>query len=296
MTDYATIKKQHDETIPIGGWRKKHGVDCRPLTVRRRTWECWYAKDGWTGMVFRRCYPQYDAKQIKGYVDEVMPLLMMNENGVIRFTPKYMYSYTTWNIVSALLPDSIKFVKYGAKQYFKLSQPDGEPMYYFNNGLDMTFVPYESNGVRYYKLTQGVVTESRVKVDRDKAKQVKKDWAEFLNYFQPMADLLGFDPEKQNWKTVSNAKDLLEEAEWLARKDGEEYGDKWIDAIQAFLYLHTRRNSKWNKTTDGWDVSFEIPTSDTLREKLVGEHLYKVTRPFYEERVPVGKPFFKNYR
>jgi hypothetical protein len=307
MVDYATTKKLYDTTKPIQGTKKKFGVDCRPLSKRARTWETWYEKDGWVGMAFRSIYrahelnPTTKKHELSGFTDDVKPLLMINEHGALRLTPTYMYSYSTYQTISALLPESIKFVKYGSKMYYKCAQPDGqEPMYYFNNGLDMTFVPYESNGVKYYKPTHGVVQESKVVLDRDRAKIVREDFKAFLNYFQPMADLLGFDPDVEgavSWKKKDSATNYLQDYDWLSRKDGEEYGERWVDGIHALLVKHTWYKTEWDANSNIRSSKHVVPTAESLREKYKrNEKLYRLARPFRRESVPIGTPFFNNYR
>jgi hypothetical protein len=307
MVDYATTKKFYDTTKPIQGHKKKGGVDCRPLTVRRRTFETWYEKDGWVGMAFRSIHRESEQDPLtkeyvfKKYHDTARPLLMMNEHGALRFTPTYMYSFSTYLVLSALLPESIKFVKYGAKVYFKCTRPDGqEPMYYFNNGLDMTFVPYERDGVRYYEPTHGTVQESKIMLDRDKAKVVREDFKAFLDYFQPMADLLGFDPTTEgatSWQKKEKATDYLTETNWLARKDGEPYGERWVDGVEAMLVKHTSYQSSWEASTNKWTYKYHVPTAESLRTDYKrNEKVYRLARPFRRESVPIGTPFYNNYR
>lgn len=307
MVDYKTVKHLYDTTKPIQGEKKKFGVDCRPLTVRRRTFETWYEKDGWVGMAFRSIYRKGEQNPItkeyefKEYEDTARPLLMMNEHGALRFTPTYMYSFSTYQVISALLPESIKFVKYGAKVYFKCLRPDGqEPMYYFNNGLDMTFVPYESNGVTYYEPTHGKVQESKVVLNRDKAKKVREDFRAFLDYFQPMADLLGFDPDVEgavSWKNKERATEFLSGSDWLSRKDGEEYGERWVEGINALLVKHTIYKGDWNAKDGTWVHKHIVPTAESLREKYKrNEKVYRLARPFKRVGVPIGTPFHNNYR
>ena len=311
MNDYATIKKQHDETKPIGGARKTWGIELRPLSVRRRTWESWYEKDGWVGMAFRRSYAQrtHNNKTNKydttGYTDEVKPLLMINEHGALRFSPQWMSSFSTWEMLSALLPDGIKFVKYGAKQYLKVSRPDGEPMYYRNNGLDMTFIPYEKDGVKYYEPTHGVVRESKLLIDRVQVKKVRQELEAFLDYYQPMADMLGFDPKAQHtWRDRHDGEEFLKNSDWLVRAEGEEYGEKWVDAIVAFQKAYTDQHGRYvteSVEKDGtkvgrWEYDYTVPTAERLRAKMTGEFLYRVTRPWKQVDVPLGVAFADNHR
>jgi hypothetical protein len=311
MTDYATIKKQHDETIPIRGARKVWGIEVRPLSVRRRTWESWYEKDGWVGMAFRRSYAQrtHNAKTNKyettGFSDEVKPLLMINEHGALRYTPAWMGSFATWEMLSALLPEGIKFVKYGAKQYFKVSRPDGEPMYYFIDGLEMTFIPYEKDGVKYYEPTHGVVRERKFLVDREKVKKAKVEWQAFLDYYQPMADMIGYDPKgNHTWCDKHDGARFLEETDWLFRAEGEEYGEKWVDAITAFHKAYTDSHGKYvtestlpnGAKVGAWVYTYTEPTAERLRAKMTGELFYRMVRPWRQVDMPLGVAFADNYR
>jgi len=311
MNNYATIKEQHDNTKPIGGARKTWGIELRPLSVRRRTWESWYEKDGWVGMAFRRSYPQrtFNNKTNKydttGFTDEVKPFLMINEHGVLRFTPEWMTSFSTWEMLSALLPDGIKFVKYGAKKYFKVSRPDGEPMYYRNDGLTMTFIPYEKDGVKYYEVGQGVVRESKFLIDREKAKKAVVEWQAFLDYYQPMADMIGYDPKANHtWRDRHDGEQFLQDTDWLVRAEGEEYGEKWVDAISAFHKAYTQSHGRYETESElpsggrvgHWVYEYTIPTVDYLRSKMTGEQFYRMVRPWRQIDVPLGVAFADNHR
>lgn len=305
MSDYETVKQKYETTTPIQGTRKKHGIDQRPLSVRHRVWETWHKDGDSYGMAFRQCYkqtalnPTTKKYEVTGYVDSVSPLLMMNPQGALTFTTKWMNSYTTWEMLSALLPDGIRFAKFGSKQYFRVAQPDGDDMYYFISGLVMTFVPYESGGKRYYQPTRGVVSEERVLIDRAKSKQYREEFQAFLNYFQPMADLLGVEAEQTDWTKRRAAEEFLTTHNWLVRKDGEEYGEKWVDAIQALLTAYTKSRHDWVPDGKGghqhqW--THDLPTVSDIRYKLKGETLYRMVKPYKVIPVPLGTPFMPNNR
>ena len=305
MSDYETVKRNYETTVPIQGERKKHGIDQRPLSVRRRVWEVWHRDGDSYGMAFRQCYkqtalnPTTKKYEVTGYHDSVSPFLMMTSVGALIFTPKWMNSYATWEMLSALLPDGIRFAKFGSKQYFRVAQPDGDDMYYLITGLDMTFVPYESGGKRYYQPTRGVVSEERVLIDRAKSKQYREEFQAFLNYFQPMADLLGIEADNVGWKERSDAEQLLNTTDWLVRKDGDEYGEKWVDAIQALLKKYTRTTHKWVPDGKGGNEhqwTYDLPTALDIRAKLKGETLYRMVKPYKVMPVPLGTPFMPNNR
>lgn len=305
MNDYETVKRNYETTVPIQGTRKKHGIDQRPLSVRHRVWETWHRDGDSYGMAFRQCYKQTalnpDTKkyEVTGYGDSVSPLLMMNPQGALTFTTKWMNSYTTWEMLSALLPDGIRFAKFGSKQYFRVAQPDGDDMYYFISGLVMTFVPYESGGKRYYQPTRGVVSEERVLIDRAKSKQCREELDAFLNYFQPMADMLGVEADGVNWMKRRAAEDFLNSGNWLVRKHGDEYGEHWVDAIQALLTAYTKSTHNWVPNGKGghehqW--THELPSALDIRAKLKGETLYRMVKPYKTMPVPLGTPFMPNHR
>ncbi len=305
MSDYETVKQKYETTTPLQGPRKKHGLDQRPLSVRRRVWEVWHKDGDSYGMAFRQSYKQTalnpDTKkyEITGYGDTVHPFLMMNPHGALTFSPKWMNSFVTWEMLSALLPDGIRFSKYGSKKYFRVTQPDGGYMYYLITGLNMTFVPYESEGKRYYTPTRGVVTEERVLIDRAKSKHYRQEFQAFLDYFQPMADLLNVEAGTVGWRERSEAEAFLESGNWLVRKDGEEYGEHWVDAIQAMLTKHTKASVKWvadGKGGHDHQWVYELPTASHIRAKLKGEALYRMVKPYKVIPVPLGKPFMPNHR
>lgn len=308
MNDFETTKKMYDETKPLAGTRKKHGLDQRPLSARRRVWETWHKDDeGNYGMAFRQSYKQYKEnpvtkkQEVTGYNDTVSPFLMWQPNGMLWFYPKWMNSYTTWEMLSALLPDGIKFSKYGSKPYFRVESPDGD-MYYLISGVAMSFVPYESGGKRYFMPQHGLVREEKVLVDRKLSKKYREEFNAFLDYFQPMADMLGGEPES-NWTKRREAEEYLTEQDWLVRKEGEQYGDKWVNAIEAFLDRETTSQHSWVTTVDAngnqkhdhqW--THTLPTAGLIRAKYRGEKFYRLVRPYKREFVPLGTPFMPNGR
>jgi len=305
MSDYETVKRNYETTKPIQGERMKHGLDQRPLSVRRRVWETWHRDGDSYGMAFRQCYKQTAQDPVSkkyvttGYHDSVSPFLMMNPHGAVTFSPKWMNSYTTWEMLSALLPDGICFSKYGSKKYFRVTQPDGGYMYYLITGLEMTFVPYESGGKRYYQPTRGVVPEERVLIDRAKSKHYREEFQAFMDYFQPMADLLNIDATNVDWKKRSDAEYFLGQTNWLVREDGEEYGEKWVDAIQALLTKYTKSRHDWVPNGKGghehqW--THELPSALDIRAKLNGEAFYRMVKPYKTIPVPLGTPFMPNNR
>ena len=152
-------KAKFEATKPIQGTRKKHGCEIRPLAKRARVWEAWHHDEvtGSYGAAFVRSYPVRmggNSGVISHFEKEVSPLLMWQPDGRLVFTPKWMGSYATWDMLAALLPEGITFVKYGAKQYFKLDTPEGKPMYMHRpEGVNLTFVPYEKEGKQYFHMT-----------------------------------------------------------------------------------------------------------------------------------------------
>lgn len=307
MSDYETVKRNYETTRPLQGTRKKHGIDQRPLSVRRRVWEVWH-KDGESyGMAFRQCYkqtvlnPTTKKYEVTGYGDSVNPFLMMNPHGALTFSPKWMNSYVTWEMLSALLPDGICFNKHGSKKYFRVAQPDGDDKYFLISGLNMTFIPYESEGKRYYTPTHGVVQEEKVLIDRVKSKEYRNEFRSFLDYFQPMADMLYVDPETGfNWQKRRNAEEFLEKNNWLMRNEGEEYGEKWVDAIQALLVAHTKSRHDWVPDGKGghehqW--THTLPSAVDIRIRYNrNETFYRMVKPYRREVVPIGTPFMPNGR
>ena len=310
MDNFETTKKMYEETRPLQGSRKKFGIDQRPLSIRRRSWETWHKDaDGNYGMAFRQSYKQWGQNpvtkknEVVGYSDSVSPFLMWQPNGTLCFYPNWMNSYTTWEMLSALLPEGIKFTKYGSKQYFRVAAPDGD-MYYLISGIAMSFIPYESSGKRYFMPQHGLVREEKILIDRVKAKKAREEFQAFLNYFQPMADLLCLDAEQINWSHKRDAEDYLASNDWLMRKDGEEYGEKWINGVENLLKAHARSEHHWvPRTNDKGDVvhdhkwTHHLPDVNRLKSLFRrNEQLYRMVRPYRKEYVQLGVPFMANGR
>ena len=307
FTSYEAVKRSYELTKPLQGFgRKEHGIDIRPLTVRHRKWEAWHhdPETNAYGMAFVQAYPQnVDKDKVTGkltyggYTENRKPLLMIYPNGDIKLDGHWFNSYTTWEMLSAMLPEGITFVKYGAKCYFKLDQPEGEPMYFFFPHTNMTFIPYESNGKRYYRVA-APMQEVKYVIDRDKAKRARAEVAEFLKYYALMVDMLE-QPESVGWKEKRECEEMLEEGTWLWRKSGEEYGEKWPDAVSALYRSHIERRGRWKNgdySNNEWEHYTYYPDIHDIERELRGERLYRMVRPYTQELVPLGKPFYSNGR
>ena len=297
MDNYNTAKENYEKTLPLKGKRLKHGVDVRPMTVRRRVWETWHKDGDAYGMAFVQCYFQktLDPKTQKvikeEYVQTAYPLLMFHPNGSLVFEPAWMNYYPTWDVLGGLLPKGITYVRYGSKSYFKLDVPDGmEPMHMFTPGMKMTFIPYEHEGKRYFRVDTPI-PETKILIDRNEAKKVRAELKPFLDYCNYMIDLAPA-PTKHSWQNEANAERWLETIDWLVRKEGEEIGEKWFSAIEKLVTAFVRHAYDYKTNTH----TIIIPTADDLRDRLRGRKLYEYTRPYRVEYVPIGKPFFNNGR
>ena len=87
------------------------------------------------------------------------------------------------------------------------------------------------------------------------------------------------------------------------RKDGEQYGDKWANAIEAFLDLETKSQHHWvpRINEQGIEVhdhqwTHTHPTVLDIRARYKGEKFYRMVRPYKKEVVPFGTPFMPNGR
>ena len=322
MNNFEETKAKFENTKPIQGKRLKHGWVIRPLSKRGRTYEVWHhdESDGSYGMAFATGYfqtkhnPQTNKDEVIGVANkETYPLLMWHPDGRLVFAPKWMHSYSTWDMLAALLPKGITFVKYGSKVYFKLDTPDGKPMYmYAPDGVILSFVPYESEGKRYFHL-QNKYPEQKLLVDKDKAKTARDELKAFFNYADMIWDLM-LPSEGQSFKTRTDlswdehrsAEEMLDNGgEWLFRKDGEEIGERWADVIAAMIVMNTRKTYTINRNIPNRDLSgiaqefnmrVSFPKVQDFRESLHGEKLYRMAKTFRAVDVPLGEPFFSTGR
>lgn len=286
-----------------GHGRKEHNIDVRPLAARHRRWETWH-HDPHTnayGMAFAQCYPQdvlidkaTHKKTYGGYYDKRLPLLMIYPNGDIVLDAMYFNSYSTWELIGAMMPEGITFVKYGAKCYFKLDQPEGEPMYFFFPKTNMTFIPYESNGKRYYRVA-APVQEIKYLIDRDAARRAREEVGKFMAYYELMEPMMPTLESEPGWKEKRELEDMLKTGTWLWRKSDEEFGEKWPNAVDALRKMHTHRRAVWNDNGN-YDVYIHHPTPEDIKGELSGEKLYRLVEPYRRELVPLGTPFFSNHR
>lgn len=308
INNYEQAKARYESIKPIGGARKKLGGDFRPVADRYRTWECFLRDGDAYGIGFNGSYIVYrtekdaDGKQkripdaIRG---EPRHLLMFYSDGVIKYTPHWTGSYTTWDFLSAALPPSIRFAKYGAKQYFEFAKPDGSFEYYLapREMIDasMRFIPYESDGKVFYKPhDEDMLRECKVLIDPVKSKVARAEWRAFKDYYGVMADLICADVGKEkigDWQMRRMAERILEKGNWLIRQDGEEYGALWADAVRALFLTNSRNEVRWDASFQRWgEVTYEYCTVDTLN-KMSTNTIYKYAKPYRKVDVPLGVGF-----
>lgn len=307
MNNYEHAKARYESIQPIGGIRKKLGGDFRPVADRYRTWECFLRDGDAYGVGFYGSYIVYrtekDADGKKKSVPDALRgearyMLMFSPDGVIKYTPHWTNSYTTWEFLAAALPPTIRFAKYGAKQYFEFVKPDGSFEYYLaprNGELAMRFIPYESDGkVFYMPHDEDKRRESKVLIDPVKSKVARAEWKVFKDYYAIMVDLICADVDKEkigDWGTRRASESILEKRDWLIRKDGEEYGALWADSVKALFLVNTHRRVHWNADTGDWnEPTYEYCTVDTLH-KITTNTIYKYARPYRQVDVPLGVGF-----
>ena len=300
MDNYEVTKKKYESVKPLIGQRAKHGIkDHRPLTDRHRTFEIWRKEGDMYGVAYCSVYAHHSRDPITrkvivtGYTEDYYPLLMVAPDGRFEFTPKWMRTFTTWDLLGALLPKGVGFVKYGAKQYVTADLPDGTKKYYFQDGQKMSFVPYECDGKTFYEIIGGL-PETKLLVDREKTKKVYQELEPFLNYYEIMSPFVTPENEGRDWRQRSNIDDKLDAGDWLYRKEGEDFGEKWMEAVEALFVIHTRWKHTWNLGNHESEATY--PDRKYIESKLRGAYLYRVTRPYKQIAMDVGVPFYSNGR
>lgn len=299
VNNFARAKQAYETTLPIQGKRLKLGADIRPAGARRHLYEAYIKEGDNYGVGFMGSHFGYDKD---GNVNSITvtpnPLLMFSPDGTMTFTPQWMRSWSTWEFLSAALPETIKFVKLGAKQYFRTMKPDGQYADYFISGMTdkMRFVPYESGDKTFYDINpEDIQRETRVLIDRIKAKVVREETKAFLDYFQTMSDLMAFSfinsegDVDVSWQVRESLVAFLQETDWLIREEGQEIGEHWPEAVRALLGFSPTATWTGNK------MHYALPTVDKLKE-MPRERWYKFTRPYQYVQVPVGVSFHGNNR
>lgn len=299
-TDYETVKAKYENTVPLRGHqRKEHNIDVRPVGNRRRKWEAWVKEGDTYGIAFVQAYPQMAKVNgevvCQGYSYSRQDLLRIYPDNEITIFGAWFSSYTTWEMLGVALPDEIKFVKYGAKCYFMVDQPEGPPMYYYFDKTQITFRPYESNGKRYFKPI-APKQETRYDIDRGAAKAARAELKVFAEYYKLMYPMIAEPSEDRQirWSEQRKANEFLHLTKWLMRKDGEEYGEHWPEAVSAILRKHTEKRFLYKK--EGYEEFLFIPDEHFVADHYRGERLYRLLRPFVSTVVPIGTPFFDNGR
>ena len=300
MVDYETTKKRYESVKPLIGQRVKFGMtDHRPLTDRHRTFEIWRKEGDKYGMAYCSVYAQHQFDKalnksvVIKYNEEYMPLLMVCPDGRYEFTPKWMHTYTTWDLLGALFPRGLSYTKFGSKQYVCADQPDGSKKYYFQDGQRMTFVPYECDGKTFYEVIGGL-PETKLLIDREKTKKVYQELEPFLNYYEIMSPFVTPENENRDWRFRHSMDELLDKGDWLHRNEGEEFGEKWMSAVEAMFVIHTRWKHIWDDNKHTSVATY--PDRKHLESKLRGAYLYRITRPYKHMAIDIGIPFYSNGR
>lgn len=302
MSNYEVTKKKYESVKPLGGPRVRHGItDHRPLTDRHRTFEVWHRDGDSYGIAFALVYvTDYDRDKATGkrtitkYYKEYKPLLMVDPSGRYEFTAHWMTNYVTWQLLGAALPEGLSFTKYGAKQYICADQPDGTKKYYYQDGQKMSFVPYEREGKTYYEVIGGI-RESKVLIDSAKAKKVRQELKPFLDYYEIMSPFVTTDENLvSTWSFRHDMRERLDQANWLVRQDGEEYGEKWMNMVEALFHTHTDFQHTWDRGNH--HVTCTYPDRARIEKVLRGAYLYRLTQPYKRVAVDVGVPFYSNGR
>lgn len=301
VNNFAQAKQAYEKTRPIQGKRLKLGADIRPVGNRKRAYEAYINEGDNYGVGFMGSHFGYDKDGNANSITVTpKPLLMFSPDGTMTFTPQWMRSWSTWEFLSAALPETIKFVKLGAKQYFRTMKPDGQYADYFISGMTdkMRFVPYERDDKTFYDIhPEDIHRETRVLIDRVKAKVVRKETEAFLDYFKTMSDLMScslFNDQGEvevGWRKLKDAKNMLETVDWLEREGEQEIGEHWPDAVMnlliegaAYRYVHQTKTHRWG-----------LPTTENIKQ-MRREKWYKFTRPYQYVPAPVGVSFHGNNR
>ena len=310
ICNYEQAKARYESITPIGGVRGKLGGDFRPATDRYRTWEVFMRDGDDYGIGFYSTFIAYDhtkdesgktiskPKELHG---KPKPMLMFSPDGTITYTPQWASSYTTWEFLSAALPPTLRFAKYGAKQYMEVAMPDGGFKYYLVSRSDIhktRFVPYESNGKVYYNINPyDVIQEKKLLLDKDKTKKVREELDAFLSYYNIMSGLVCADIGEDNLGNMAKhmARSKLERP-WLIREEGEEYGVWWVDAVKSLFILKSRISHTWNRDTGKWgEVVVQYATMEDILE-IPMRQIYQWTKPYRLVAVEVGVGFRDNGR
>jgi hypothetical protein len=310
INNYQQAKERYESVKPIGGIRKKLGGDFRPVADRYRTWEVFMRDGDNYGIGFHGSYIAYDhvkkddktisiPKEIRS---TPRPILMFSPDGVLTYTPQWVNSYSTWEFLAAALPETLRFTKFGSKQYMEVAQPDGGYMYYLLHKIDSCptrFIPYENDGKVFFHVHgNDVIREHKILIDREKSKAVRQEFSAFIDYYNIMSALLTVDVTEEDvtWTAKNKFRTMLDEGNWLMRQDGEEYGAKWADAVKAFFFLHSKSTQSWDKKTQGWGArTYKFATVEDVMAISMRD-LYRYGKPYRTERVPVGVGFRPNGR
>ena len=306
LSSHARAKELYEKVKPLGGGRKKYGIDLRPLTERSRYWEALLQDSGSYGAGFVSSYAQYSGRAprvITGYAHTEKPLLMVHPDESLTFTPTYMSSYATWPLLGALLPKELAFVKFGAKQYIRALQEGGGYKYYHvarvSNQVhnSIQFVPRATaDGGRVFDVL-GCEAEIKYTVDKKLANIVREKFAKFMDYYDYMHKLVEqetVDNLTSSWASRVAAENFFKSSDWLGLNwdDANEFPPLWGEAVKHMVVTNTE--VRWERGSDSFKVDTKPP--EAIRYLYRGEALYAITRPYKAVEVELGVPFRRNDR
>ena len=306
LGSHARAKEMYEKVKPLGGGRKKYGIDLRPLTDRHRYWEALIKDSGSYGVGFVTSYAQYSGKVprvITGFNHSEKQLLMVHPDESLTFTRTYMSSYSTWGLLGALLPRELALVKFGAKQYIRALQEGGGYKYYHvprsGNPVDnsIRFLPRATaDGGRVFDVL-GCNAETKYIVDRKLTNIVRDKFAKFMDYYDYMHKLLDQEVAEtlsHSWVNRMKAERFFRSSDWLGLDwdNADEFPPLWGEAVKHMILTHT--SVRWERESDSYKTDVRPP--EAIRSLYHGEALYAITRPYKAVEVELGVPFRRNGR
>ena len=324
--DFNKIKEAYDNTIPLRG-KRKH-LDIRPHGERNRTWERVVKVSDNEYYLTNTAYSYWDRQEVEPERNRehnrVMTFKMVGDVEYLTVhTPRKYWGHNTklpfaerkeldtggfiapssFYFYYYNLPKHLYMTKFGSKAYIQVHDENNKVSHYTLMQGDVVLT--RKQGEEYFKPLV-VHCETKLSIDRQQTKVIRKELEPFVNYVSVMAPLIEKNHNLMysfrypfNLKNYNEAGSAEWEGNWkniigktwkeLVSMKGDELPDYWYDMAQSYRSRLTTQIYNWDTR------SYEnVPINAKKIARLIYDDVYRQAKPFSIEEVELGKPFKNN--
>jgi len=327
--DFNGIKTKWENTTPLRG--KRYHLDIRPIGDRSRSHErivkvsdseFYLTNTAYAYSELRREereeHPEHN-RCITFKQDEYwetitvhVPRSYWGDGRKKPFLERDMYprgisAPSTYHFYEHNLPMELSLHKVGTKPYVKACSEQSSVGSFLLWKGDISFI--RKIGDKWFSPFK-VYAESKLSLDRDKTKAIRKSLTNFIGYVQTMLPIMEgvkgytgyysyspFSFEKTADRQGMGEKILpLCNKSWeelVVLKDEDDVPDTWFTMVEMYRQRLVKKSYSRNRDTNESVVTEQFPSKQRIKTTIC-EDVYKQALPFLTERVPLGVPFMNN--